>query len=43
MNDKYRKLLVIKQLKGCKFMPKMHQNPFGDRTRWGSFCVSQLP
>jgi len=24
-------LLVIKQSKGCKFMPKMHQNAFGGR------------
>ena len=26
MDNKHRKLLVIKQWKGCKLMPKMHQN-----------------
>ena len=29
MDNKHRKLFVIKQSKGCKFMPKMHQNAFG--------------
>jgi len=31
MDNKYRKLFVIKQSKGCKFMPKIHQNTFGSR------------
>jgi len=31
MDNKHRKLFVIKQSKGCKFMPKMHQNAFGGR------------
>ena len=31
-NYKHRKLFVIKQSKGCKFMPEMHQNTFGGRT-----------
>jgi len=26
MENKHSKLFVIKQSKGCKFMPKMHQN-----------------
>jgi len=29
MDNKHRKLFVIKQSKGCKFVPKMHQNTFG--------------
>jgi len=28
-DNKHRKLFVIKQSKGCKFTPKMHQNTFG--------------
>jgi len=26
MDNRHRKLFVIKQSKGCKCMPKMHQN-----------------
>jgi len=29
MDSKHRKLFVIKQSKGCRFMPKMHQSTFG--------------
>ena len=29
MDNKQRKLFVIKQSKGCKVMPKMHSNMFG--------------
>ena len=32
MDNKHRKLFVIKQSNGCKFMPKMHRNTFGSRT-----------
>ena len=31
MDNKHRKLLVIKLPQGCKFMPKMHHNTFGGR------------
>jgi len=31
MDNKHGKLFVIKQSKGCKFMPKMHQNMFRGR------------
>ena len=31
MDNKHRKLFVIEQRKGCKFMPKMQQNTFGGR------------
>ena len=31
MNNKHGKLFVIKQSQGCKLMPKMHRNAFGDR------------
>ena len=31
MDDKHKKLFVIKQSKGCNFMLKMHQNTFGGR------------
>ena len=34
MDNKHRKLFVIKQSKGYKFMPKMHQK--STRTRWGN-------
>jgi len=38
MDSKHRKLFVIKQSKGCKFMPKMHQKiRFG-----GAFCLDPL-
>ena len=35
MDNKHRKLYVIKQSKGCKFMPKMQQNTFGGRAPSG--------
>jgi len=31
MDNKYRKLFIIKQSKGCKFIPKMHQSTSGER------------
>ena len=31
VDNKHRKLFVIQQPKGCKFMPKMHQNTFDGR------------
>jgi len=31
VDNKHRKLFVIKQSKGCEFMPKMHRNTFGGR------------
>ena len=31
MHNRHRKLFVIKQPKGSKFMPKIHQNTFGSR------------
>ena len=31
MDNKHKKLFVIKQSKGCKYMSKMHQNTFGGR------------
>ena len=31
MDRKLRKLFAIKQSKGCKFTPKVHQNAFGGR------------
>jgi len=34
-DNKFRKLFITKQSKGCKFMPKMHQNTFGGRTPSG--------
>jgi len=42
MDNKHRKLFVIKQSKGCKSVPKMHQNfrrSCSARTRWGSLCA----
>ena len=39
MDNKHRKLFVIKQSKVCKFMPKVHQNTLGGRARWGSLCA----
>ena len=35
MDNKHRKLFVIKQSKWCKFKPKMHQNTFGGRASPG--------
>jgi len=32
---KHRKLFIIKQSKGCKFMPEMFQNTFGGEGRRG--------
>ena len=29
LNNKHMKLFVIKQSKGCKFTPRIHQNTFG--------------
>jgi len=45
MDNKHRKLFVIKQSKGCKFMPKMQQNMFGGQAwnRWVSLCTSPDP
>ena len=31
MGNKHRKLFVIGQSKGCKFLPQMHRNTFGSR------------
>jgi len=31
MDNKHRKLFVIKQSEGCKFMPKIKRNMFGGR------------
>jgi len=40
--NEHRELFVVKQSKGCKFMPKMHRNTFGSaRTRWGSLCAPE--
>ena len=44
MYNKHRKLFVIKQSKGCKFMPKIHQNTFGSRAlpgtaAWGAYAI----
>ena len=36
MDNKHMKLVVIKQSRGCKFMPKMHQNTFGGGAAPGS-------
>jgi len=33
MDNKHRKLFVIKQSKGCNFMPQIYQNTFTGRTR----------
>ena len=38
MDNKHRKLFVIKQSKGCKFVPKMHQN----RPTFGGLRPDQL-
>ena len=44
---KHRKSFVIKQSKGCKFMPKMHHNAFGGRDLPGPagelMCSPQIP
>jgi len=40
--NKHRKLFAVKQIKGCKFMPKMHQNTSGGRappTPAGGACA----
>jgi len=31
MDNKHRKIFVIQQLKGCKFVPKMRQDTFSGR------------
>jgi len=47
MDNKHRKLFVTKQSKGCKFMPKMHQNTFGSRAppepAGGAYALPQVP
>ena len=47
MDNKHRKLFVIKRSKGCKFMSKMHQNTFGGRAppgpAGGAYALSQTP
>ena len=35
MGNKHRKLFVIGQSKGCKFLPQMHRNTFGSRALSG--------
>jgi len=37
------KSFVIKQPQWHKFMPKMHQNTFGGRTRWGAYALLKTP
>ena len=37
MYNELGKLVIVKQSKGCRCVPKMHQNTFGwARTRWES-------
>ena len=48
MDNKYRKLFVIKQSKGCKFMPKIRLNKFGSRAPpgaagRGAYALFQAP
>jgi len=47
MDNKHRKLFVIKQSKGCKLMPKMHQNAFGGWALFGpaggAYALAQAP
>jgi len=47
MDNKHRKMLVIKQSEGRKFMPKMHQNKFGGRAppgpAGGAYALPQTP
>jgi len=43
MDTKHTKLFAIKQSKGCKFMPGMHQDTFGGRDRWLSLCSPPDP
>jgi len=44
MDTKHRKLFVIKQSKGCKFMPKVYQNTLGGRAPLGELMrSSRLP
>jgi len=44
MDNKLRKMFVIKQSEGCRFMHKMHQNAFGGRVppgpTWGSLYAA---
>jgi len=42
IDNKYRKLFIIKHSKGCRFMPKMHQHIFGDRAG-GAYALPQIP
>ena len=45
MDNEHMKLFVIKQSKGCKFMPKMHENIFGGQAlpgpTGGAYALSQ--
>ena len=47
MDNKRRKLFVIKQSKGCEFMPEMRQNKFGGWAPpgppWGAYAHPQTP
>ena len=44
MDNKHRKLYVIKQWKGCKFISEMHQNTFGGRAPpWPAWGANALP
>jgi len=45
MDNKHWKLFVVKQPRGCKFMPKMHPDTFGGRAApaGGSFGAPTDP
>ena len=43
MDNKHRKLFVVKQSKGCKFMPKIHLNKFGSQAPPGPAALFQAP
>jgi len=43
MNNAHRKLFVIRQSKGCKFLPKMHQNTFVSSPAGGDYSLPQTP
>ena len=42
MDNKRRKLFVIRQSKGCKFLPKMRQNTLA-HTRQGAYALPRSP
>jgi len=46
MDNEHRKLFVTKQSKGCKFMPKMHQDTFGGHAppgpAGGAYALPQI-